>query len=136
MERNVKFNFEDEVVVGVLPLEGESPGGERLTPSTDGVPNATEEINDSNETTDDLPATEGRGKRIRRETEYVRALRDGTGVTGDRSWVLPRGMQMGSKPIVKEQAGIAVDVPEIDYAMATATAGAEGLMPTYEEAQK
>ena len=77
-----------------------------------------------------------RGKRIHRETEYVRALRDGTGVTGDRSRVLPRGMQTGSKPIVKEQAGIAVDVPEIDYAMATATAGAEGLMPMYEEAQK
>ena len=134
VERNVKFNFEDdEVVVGVLPLEGEFESGERSTP--DEAPNETEAVNDQNETTDDLPTTEGRGKRIRKETEYVRALRDGTGVTGDRSRILPRGIQMGST-VVEEQAGIAIDVPEIDYAMATATQGAEGLMPTYEEAQK
>ena len=121
VERNVKFNFQDdEVVVGVLLLEGEFEGGERSTP--DEAPNETEAVNDQNETTDDLPTTEGRGKHIRKETEYVRALRDGTGVTGDRSRILPRGIQMGST-VVKEQAGIAIDVPEIDYAMATATQG-------------
>ena len=137
VERSVKFNFDDEVVVEVLPLEGEPEGSERLpeTPSSDTKINDTTQIHTPPDLPDE-PIAEGRGRRIRRETEYVKSLKDGTGVTGERSQrVLPRGMQSGSKIVAEENAGVG-DVSEIDHAMATIVEGAEGLMPTYEEARK
>ena len=80
--------------------------------------------------------TEGRGKRIRKETEYIRLLRESAGVTGENSkGILPRGIQSGSLSEVLETALSAVGgVCEVDYAMATVIEGVEGLTPSYEEA--
>ena len=127
VERSVKFNFEAEEVVGVL-LEGENKQNSNghLTPLT--KPKL------HNPTIEDVPVnvpeapveTEGRGRRIRKESEYVRLLREGAGITGDKS-TLPRGIQTGS---------VIVSETEIEHAMATVVESAKGLMPTYEEARK
>ena len=91
VERSVKFNFESEdVIIGVLPLEGEYKIDER--------PNETPIFKDGNKTNnvspdetlipnDNLPTeslVEGREKRIRKESEYVKLLREGSGVTGQK----------------------------------------------------
>lgn len=105
------------------------------------------EIHDlDNETPDpEIPdpvpeATEGRGKRIRKETEYVRMLREGSATTGARGGVLPRGMQVGTPAdggdVVEHATAVEFWGEEVDYAMATVIESAEGLTPTYEEAQK
>ena len=82
IERSVKFNFNDEVVVGVLPLKGEKAAGndegvERLT--TTETENRDLDIETSDPPEHENPVTvpeasEGRGKRIRKETENVRNL--------------------------------------------------------------
>jgi Reverse transcriptase (RNA-dependent DNA polymerase)/gag-polypeptide of LTR copia-type len=145
VERNVRFNVEpEEVVVGVLPLEGENTAddeGERLTA------NEPERHNVDNETSDaEIPAavpkaTEGRGKRIRKETEYVRMLKEGLGETGSKGQTLPRGMRPGTTPSSKDGESVkhasAVDLEsEINHAMAAVIENVEGLTPSYEEAQK
>ena len=143
VERSVKFNFEVEDVVGVpLPLEGENGNGrnrpdERLTsidPEVSKTP-AKEVLAPSTE-----PLAEGRGKRIRKETEYVRLLREGSGVTGEKSGkVLPKGMQSGTVlggGSDAEHATVVVGGSGIEYAMAMVVENAEGLTPTYEEARK
>ena len=109
VKRSVKFNFDDEVVVEVLPLEGEHKGNEHLpeTPTSDTEINDTTQIEAPTNLPDE-PTTEGRGKCIWRETEYVRALKDGTGLTRERSLrVLLRGMQSGSK-VVAEQVSYTI----------------------------
>ena len=139
VERSVKFNVDtEEVVVGVLPLEGEEPVVERLTasePEKRDVDNATPDVEIPNPVPE---ATEGRGKRIRKETEYVRMLREGSGTTGARTGgVLPRGMQLGTSTGEEStvEHATAVDLGgEVEYAMASVVENAEGLTPTYEEA--
>ena len=114
----MKFNFEaDEVVVGALPLEGESDQDERLKaiePEAPSVPVLAPVLEA------EPIAESGRGKRIRKETEYVKLLRDGLGVVGGKtSGVLPRGMQSGtvvSDGLGSDQATVAVGEPELDYA--------------------
>src|ERR1700678_2511348 len=92
-------------------------------------------------------AAEGRGKRVRKETEYIKLLKAGTGVTGDRTGgLLPRGMQPGTHvPVsngdggerVPEHASVVdYQAEEVDYAMATVVESAVGLELTYEEACK
>ena len=95
MERSVKFNVEpNDVVVGVLPLKGEDkPDNEervdkRLTTIESGGQHVDNEAPDVEAP---LPAPEtihedigGRGKHIHKETEYVRMLKDRSGVTGSR----------------------------------------------------
>ena len=138
VERSVRFNFEpEEVVVEVLPLEGEGKVDERLTT----IESEKHDVN--NETQAPVAETiEGRGKRIRKETEYVRLLKDGLGVTGSRTGeVLPRGMRPGSSIAADdgggvEHAGVVDCESGIDYAMATVLESVEGLQPTYEEARK
>ena len=93
----MKFNVESEdVVVGILPLEGENTAemnGERLTTIESEKHDVNIEAPDA-----EIPATvpeaiEGRGKRIRKETEYMKMLKDGSAVTGSRvGGTLPRGM--------------------------------------------
>ena len=80
VERSVKFNVEQEsVVVGELPLEGERMPDEhdkRLTP----IEPVIHDVDNGTVVPDPDPvpeATEGRGKHIRMETEYVRRLREG-----------------------------------------------------------
>ena len=110
VERSVKFNFKPEEVVGV-PLEGENKqnNSQHLTPI------AKPELH--NPITEDIPVnvpeapveTEGRGRQIRKESEYVRLLREGAGITGEKS-TLPRGIQTGS---------VIISETEIEHAMAT-----------------
>ena len=144
VERSVRFNFDEEIVVGELPLEGENDIGERLT-TTESEKHDIDNLNHTPnvETPDTIPeVVEGRGKRIRKETEYIRMLKDGSAVTGSRAGgILPRGMQLGtSKPPderIETEHATAVNIEsKIEHAMATAVGGMEGLEPTYEEAQK
>ena len=144
VERSVKFNVEDEVL---LPLEGEN------TPKVNDERQLVDENNKrevDNHTPDaEIPnpipeATEGRGKHIRKETEYIRMLREGSGTTGGRTGeTLPRGIQAGTSETpttiddqrIEHASAVTLD-SEIDYAMATVIEGTEGSMPTYEEAKK
>ena len=130
VERSVKFNFEpNEVIVGALPLKGEYGGDdndERKVPDEILVPETR---------TEPEPAVKsGRGKCIRKETEYVRLLREGMGVVGGKtSGVLPRGMQLGTSVVTGDGPELTT---EVDYAMVMVIESAEGLTPTYEEACK
>ena len=136
VERSVKFNFDNEVSVEVLPLEGESRHVEQQPNTTQPIPETAEtpiEAPDAEkivepDIVEPTEPTEGRGRCIRKESKYVRMLREGTGVTGEKSSLLPKGMQSGSMSTVV--ANVAVE----DYAMATVVESVEGLMPTYEEA--
>src|SRR5271168_4080811 len=137
VERSVKFNFADEVIVGTLPLEGEEPATvEQSIPplrSETPIPDIVISEPDAIEPTEEL----GRGKRVRKESEYVRMLRDGTGITSARpsDSLLPKGLLTGSvNPLNQGEnvSGVAVE----DFAMATVMGGAEGIEPTYEEARK
>ena len=147
VERNVKFNFEpEEVIVGSLPLEEES-GDKRLST----IEPATTDQNDhpgtieseqrhisventqnrqENLTIDPEPL-EGRGKRVRKETEYVRMLREGSAMTGGRG-VLPKGIQHST--VIQD--GPATGVDDVDQAMAMVIESAQGLTPTYAEARR
>jgi reverse transcriptase-like protein len=147
VERSVKFNFEfEEVVVGVLPLEGERKVDERLTadPERD-LDNQTPDVEDPvDDPVSEAQPAGGRGQRIRKETKYVRMLKDGSAVTGTRvGGVLPRGMRPGTSIPVEEDDDKGEDhatavncESEVEYAMATVVESAEGLQPTYEEARK
>ena len=69
----------------------------------------------------------GRGKRIRKDSEKVKMLRQGLGVTSQGTSLLPKGI-----PETPDAAGLTVE----DFAMATVMASAEGIEPTYQEAQR
>jgi hypothetical protein len=74
VERSMKFNFPaEEVVIGVLPLEGERTDNECLTTIDSEEHEVVTKAPDVEEPL--IPGiTEvegGRGKRIRKETEYV-----------------------------------------------------------------
>ena len=137
VERSVSFKFPpDDIVVGVLPLKGEKRDDERLT-----AVEPEERVINSRTTEPTLntePALEGRGKRVRKETEYVKMLRDGLGVAGgNTNGVFPRGMQSGtpSTVVVGDEDADHATVG-IEYAMAIVVENAEGLTPTYEEARR
>jgi hypothetical protein len=150
VERSVKFNFPpEEVIIGLLPLEGERNDNERLTAIEPEMREAitkpsdveeTEVVPDVEETQVVPEVEEGRGKRIRKETEYVRMLKDGSAITGSRTGgVLPRGMRSGSSVVAgggseMDSAIVAGGGSEIEYAMAMVIESAEGLTPTYDEA--
>src|ERR1700678_1059623 len=150
VERSIRFTFNDEVIVGVLLLEGENrpatPGTQIVeqnmerpaTPTTQNIEQQTiQPIEPSNEIATETPETVsiepvevlGRGRRIRRDSEYVKLLKQGTGVTGTHQGgsLLPRGI-----PKIPEGSNLTTE----DFAMATVMASAEGIEPTYEEAQK
>src|ERR1700678_3228524 len=122
VERSVKFNFEDEIEIPILPL-----GKEHIQPETSPIETSDEDV-EKKDIIEEIPPTKGKGKRIRKESGYIRRLREGEGVgkTGERTTnVLPRGRSEGTS----------IMEPELeDFAMATALATAEGLEPTYEEA--
>jgi hypothetical protein len=131
VERSVRFNFGDDVVVRVLPLEGEAGSNKPNTLTQNETPKENVEDGNSDvvETSEPDPVG-GRGKRIRKESEYVRMLKEGSGITGQRSKDgLPKGMQSGSTIET-------VDESVAEHAMATVIESAEGTMPTYEEARR
>ncbi|KAJ2994795.1 hypothetical protein NUW54_g7491 [Trametes sanguinea] len=172
IERSVKFNVaEAHTDVEVPPLEGEkenqvvethlgerdtSPAAEQpsqplsTTPVAEPIKRAQmlhgpDPLGDGFEN-----ATEGRSKRIRKESDYVRRLRAGEGSATGRLGepVLPRGVQAGT-PTARieeideedEQATGAVafehqEVAEEELALAAAMGEAECIEPTYEEAKK
>jgi transposase InsO family protein len=123
VERSVKFTFEEEVVVGVLPLEGENEP--TVEQPTEPVVEPVVEQQTQPEIVSDEEEL-GRGKRIRKESEKVKMLRQGMGVTGQGS-LLPKGI-----PETTDAAELTVE----DFAMATVMAGAEGIEPTYQEARR
>ena len=137
VKQNIKFNFEpDEIVVEMLPLKGERRDGEHLT----AIESKKQEL-DNETTAPVLESNTGRGQQIRKETEYVRMLKDGSVVTGiRRGGVLPKGMRPGTtitqavdnKERVKHAMTVNLE-PEFDYAMASII---KGLEPMYEEAQR
>ena len=131
VERSVKFNFNKEVVVRIPSFEGEvedksSDGNLKVVePPGDGNSNIVEP-----QRVIEPPETDyGRGKRIQKETVYVKMLKEGSAVTGQRS-ILPRGMQQGSR-VESVDDGVVEE-----HAMATVIESAEGLQLTYEEAKK
>ncbi len=75
-------------------------------------------------------ADDGRGKRVRKESTYVRRFREGKNVIA-----MPQGLQT---VLEKETAGGsgAWEVQEEGWGMAMMTDTAEGLGPTYEEAKR
>jgi hypothetical protein len=73
---------------------------------------------------------------VRKESGYIRRLRDGEGVASNRRAdpAIPKGIQA-----IDEDAAVSDDWEMVgveDFAMAAVTAGAEGLEPTFEEAKK
>ncbi|RDB21868.1 Retrovirus-related Pol polyprotein from transposon TNT 1-94 [Hypsizygus marmoreus] len=147
VERSVKFS--NEALTETAPLEGEWETVERPR-SPNPVPKATiEEVPDEDmphpatpPPADHLPNFEmpdpdmGRGRRIRKESDYLRRLREGEGQTSNRpsSPPIPVGIQEGSEvgDVADEWEMVAVE----DVAMAAVTEGVEGLMPSYSEAKK
>ncbi|KAF8815816.1 hypothetical protein BYT27DRAFT_7034917, partial [Phlegmacium glaucopus] len=109
VERSVKFNVDDEINVGHLPLEGEKEPDvvEQQEPNNiiQSIPetSATQETSNfktSNENItqpdviEPVQPSEGRRKQIRKESPYVKLLKEGAGVTGEKSKsLLPKGMQ-------------------------------------------
>ena len=151
VERNVKFNFEaDEIIVGDLPLEGEQGSDERLSTIAPGTTDhnhqsattgtelrqiSVENIQNRQENlTSDPEPVEGRGKRVRKETEYVRMLREGSAVTGGRN-ILPKGLQHGTNTQIAEPTNT-TNTDVVEQAMATVIESVEGLTPTYAEARR
>ncbi len=150
IERNVKFLPEDvDIVVEVVALEGENAKlDERDEGEADNQPmplqRATVEDVPDCDAPEVLPEEEdvegGRGKRVRKESTYVRRLRDGEGSVSNLpgSLVMPRGLQLGSE-VPAEDAGM-VDAWKMvsveDFAMAAAMSDAENLNPTFTEARK
>lgn len=160
VERSVKFNFEDEIFVEAAPLEGEkepfvawTPPDEPSTSKRATVEDVDDEPSESKAPTDHVenrfrdepiedlePQGPRRSSRIRKESDYVKRLRDGVGVMSNRATdpLLPKGIQegseMGGMADEEEDAWEVVEVAE--YAMAAVMDGAEGLTPTFEEARK
>jgi len=67
----------------------------------------------------------GRGKRIRKESSYIRCIREGENTT-----TLPRGLQtVPEKAVGEEEAGGAWKAEEEDWAMAMVMDAAECLNP-------
>ena len=122
VERSVRFNFNEETIVRILPFEGETTGEPEESNNSN--------VKDSNVSQEPVAPepepVEGRGKGIRKESEYVRMLQEGAGVTGQRG-VLPKGIR--SVEAVDE--GV-----EAEHAMASVIESADGSMPSYEEALK
>ncbi|KAF8811781.1 hypothetical protein BYT27DRAFT_7088740, partial [Phlegmacium glaucopus] len=147
VERSVKFNFdEDNIVVKILPLEGEVKNIElQNTKPKDKIssiveipveepveePNVELNIEDVEiREVEPIEPVEGRGKHIWKESEYVRMLREGAGVSGERrrANLLPKGVQIGSE--------VVAEVAIKDYAMASVTQSSEGIELTYDEARR
>ena len=172
VERSVVFAPEDvEVVLDGLALEGEDDkldereeveeeqvkGKERAEetedaenerptlPTSNAVPNDTPTIEEPTIEEPEAPVAEGRGHRIRKESAYVRQIREGVGHASNlpKSRAVPLGIQVVDEvdeaAANENESGRLADeweIPEgIDFAMATVMDAAEGLNPTYEEAK-
>jgi hypothetical protein len=102
------------------------------TPQTNDADNEIEVPEPADHVQPEIVAEEetgGRGKRIRKESAYVRGIRE-----GENSVTMPRGLQT----VQGEQAGGAGawEIEEEDWGMAAVMSTAEDLQPTYEEAKR
>jgi hypothetical protein len=73
--------------------------------------------------------TGGRGKRVRKESEYVRRIHE-----GENAVAMPRGLQTVQENGIT--AGGAWEVQEEEWAMASVMNEVENLEPSYEEAKQ
>ena len=126
VERNIRFNF-DEIMVRIPPvLEGEVDDIKSNEPQ--------EKVVETPETpVEPIQTIQERSRCIRKESEYVKMLKEGSGVTGERSRlgvqrILPAGMRGIPENVESSVAE--------EYAMATVIESVEGLMPSYEEVRK
>ena len=143
VERSVRF-VPDEVNV---PLEGEFNEKESFdevekeTPSSTPIEILAEDVNERaispiQEAIEEVPEQEtikndgGRNQRIRKESDYIRRIREGENIV-----TMPRGLQTVQEQ-VQEKAGGVWEVQEEDWAMATVMDSVEYLNPTYKEARK
>ena len=149
VERSIKFNFKEEIIVGQLLLEGENPNSKPTTSQPLLLPSrqpAVETVEETNtpEGPDHLgdafenpEPDEGRGKHIQKESAYVKRLREGQGVVDARpsTALLLEGLQEGVEGIeaggLAEDEGNVIDDWEMvavveEFAMAVAIEGAEG----------
>jgi len=143
MERSVKFAPE-EVTWEVALLEGKFDETETFEEPEERLeePNASKELLptspiqksmqpiEPSEASQPAPPEEelegGRGKRVRKESAYVRRIRD-----GENASAIPKGIQ-----VAPEMAGGAWEAEEEDWAMASMMNQAESLEPTYEEVKR
>jgi hypothetical protein len=157
VDRSVKLNFEEEIVVGQLLLEGENSTNELDTSQTAPdktttikevvVPAVEAEVSEVSdylgEGFEDVPPAERQGKRIWKESAYTRRLRDGEGVTTGlpSATLLPKGLpqvqeekETGDLADDKELEVVEWDIIDVEeeFAMATAIEGAEGLNPSFD----
>ena len=173
VERSIKFDDDDILIPSALPLEGENRNIDRqssssplnsisspvphnsddTTPSVPAEPAETSDFNispssrsdylgaDFNRTTDELSTA--RTQRIRKPSNYVKSLQDGTFTTGARrnQPLLPTGLQTAGDAEANTGAvGIDEDfvgLGSVEFAMAGAVAEAEALEPmSLEEARR
>ncbi|THH01090.1 hypothetical protein EW026_g1530 [Hermanssonia centrifuga] len=160
VERSVRFMDDNPGIVAV-PLEGERVLEEPIEPielnSTGTAQNASNQLEIGPDSTGNSPEPlpllpgalanvlgqgfeeippAGRGKQIRKPSDYVRRLREGEGSIDGRGSVgnLPKGM-----PSVADEGAAQVEEVEVaveERAMAAVMGDAEGLEPTLEEARK
>ena len=171
VERSIKFDENDVLVPSGVPIEGENVNGnqEHLQQTTlsetsntlnqnsdipvedpptsdhsQNIPASNHDHLGPNFEQEPVDSTEERTKRIRKESAYVRRLREGVeGSTEGRPKApqLPKGIQ--SIPEASTESGALVDdekaIPAvgIEYAMATAVAESEAMDPqSLEEARR
>ena len=107
----------------------EEPNASEELPPTSPIQKSMQPIEQSEAPQPAPPEEEfegGRGKRVRKESAYVRRIRD-----GENASALPKGIQ-----VAPEMAGGAWEVEEEDWAMASMMNQAELLEPTYEEVKR
>ena len=148
----------EEVIVGSLLLEGETLDDERLINIEPEMHQETHQneppvaiesknhqisIENHQIRKEDLPCNAnltiqegGRGKCIWKETKYVRMLKEGSGVTGMRGGVLPKGMQHGTTVVDDDERVGDNREQDVEQAMATVIERTQGLELSYAEAKR
>ncbi|PPQ72971.1 hypothetical protein CVT26_014516, partial [Gymnopilus dilepis] len=150
VERSVRFVPEEvEVPVDDVPLEGERKDVDEQSVSSDDHQPTAEDAPEPEAPPVDIEPSQGRGKRVRKPSAYVKSIRDGVGRASNlpASQAFPKGLQVPTLPTdspedypAEAEAGALADeqaiVDGMDFAMAVAMDTAEGLNPTYDEARK
>jgi hypothetical protein len=138
VERSVKFNFKDKDIPTVL-LKGDWEDIQVEQSLSNPYKATVKEIPDHKAPTTprlDVEPKEGCPKHVCFESDYLKRLRTGEGVTSARpsSPAIPQGIQEGTKvaDMAEEWEMVSVE----DFAMAAVTEGAKGLMPEYAEAKR
>jgi hypothetical protein len=161
VERSIKFDVNDVQITSDVPIEGERRADNRpdANSNPDHAQAPTTKPLEAPSKSDTIPVMiplvpdplgpnfetspnedSGRGKRVRKPSEYIQRLRKGEGSTSGKQnqSVLPRGMREEEDD---ETAGVAltaqevIEIGAIESAMAAEAADIEAIEPTYEEAK-